>query len=249
MLETDKELFDRIAESYGAKDLHPASRIARRQRLLQSLGCAHLASDADLLEVGCGAGFAADYLQGCFRSFLGLDYSDKLIECARQRNGGEHVQFLAIDLAQFRPAERFDAIFMIGVLHHMDDPATAVRQMADWLHPGGWLIANEPLRGNPVISWARRMRKATDDHYSTEQKELTATELRGWMRSAGFQRVETRFQGVFSTPFAEVMLQPAWLMSPLAAAACWVDRAAEKYCQGALSRLAWNVIVAARKGD
>lgn len=247
MLETDKELFDRIADSYCAKDLHGASRIARRQRLFQSLACADLTSDADLLEVGCGAGFAAAYLKERFRSFLGLDYSDKLIECARERNGGEHVSFLAIDLAQFQPAERFDAIFMIGVLHHMDDPAAAVRQMANWLRPGGWLIANEPLRGNPMISWARRMRKATDDHYSTEQKELTAAELQAWMRSAGLPRLKTRYQGLVSTPFAEVMLKPNWLMSPLSAAACRFDRVVERFGQAALSKLAWNVIVAAQK--
>lgn len=249
MLETDQELFDRIADDYCAKDLHAASRFARRQRLVQSLNCGELAEGAEILEVGCGAGFAAAYLQGRYGTFLGLDYSERLIDCARAKNGREGVEFLAVDIFDFQPREQFDAVFMIGVLHHLEDPAAAVRQIAQWIRPGGWFIANEPLRGNPVISWARRMRKATDDHYSTEQKELSALELQSWMSSAGLQRTKLRFQGVLSTPFAEVMLKPGWFMSPMSKVACHLDLLIEKYCQRLLPKLAWNIVVAAQKDN
>ncbi len=58
----DQALFERVAADYHRKDLLPAHRRARRHRLMQTLRSVELPADCSILEVGCGAGFAADYL-------------------------------------------------------------------------------------------------------------------------------------------------------------------------------------------
>ena len=54
--ERDRQFFDGIAKAYCRKDLLPASRAARRQRLEQTLKPLPLSSTCRLLEVGCGDG-------------------------------------------------------------------------------------------------------------------------------------------------------------------------------------------------
>ncbi len=73
-----RELFDRIARTYSAKDQQPYSRAARRHRLLSSV--ARLPKIGSLLEIGCGA----EYLAGRFERYVGLDYSAELIAVARE---------------------------------------------------------------------------------------------------------------------------------------------------------------------
>ena len=59
----DKRLFDKIAESYVRKDLTTYCRICRKLRLYKTLKNIPKPITT-LLEVGCGAGFSADYLRG-----------------------------------------------------------------------------------------------------------------------------------------------------------------------------------------
>lgn len=63
-----------IADSYVAKDLTPYCRMARSLRLTRSLR--HVPRPIDqLLEVGCGAGFSAEYLAGDYGRYVGVDYT------------------------------------------------------------------------------------------------------------------------------------------------------------------------------
>src|SRR5690554_5061661 len=121
--EQDRALFNRISEAYNRKDLHPASLPARRQRLLQTVRDVEMTADSRLLEVGCGAGFSADYLAARYGFFQGIDHSQELVRLGRERWGEkrahERVRFDVIDALQFEAPERFHGIFMVGVLHHI----------------------------------------------------------------------------------------------------------------------------------
>lgn len=245
----DRELFDRIAERYCRKDLLPAARIARRQRLFQTLRVVPMLPSAAVLEVGCGAGFSAKYLEGQVGSYCGVDYSENLISYAQAHHAGAGVEFVATNIKDFQPESSFDLIFAIGLLHHLDDLDSILNQMIHLLKPGGWFIANEPHPGNPLISTARRVRKRIDTHYSAEQKELTAEELRNSYECAGLRSVRIVPQGLFSTPFAEVPLKPQWLWVPISALACLTDKIVERLPAAVLQPLTWNLIVAGQKPE
>lgn len=245
----DRELFDQIAEKYCRKDLLPATRHARRHRLFQTLKSVSMSPEADVLEVGCGAGFAAKYLEGHVGSYCGVDYSEKLIHYASVHNSGPEIQFVAANIKDFQPGKSFDLIFAIGLLHHFDDLDSMLEDTIRLLKPGGWFIANEPQPGNPLVSLARRIRKRIDTHYSAEQKELTAKSLQSACERAKLSAVQIVPQGLFSTPFAEVPLFPQWLFTPVSNLACFTDRILEQLPTKVIQRLTWNLIVVGQKPE
>ncbi len=245
--ERDRELFDSIAPHYAAKDCYASSRAARRQRLLQTLRGIELPPDAAFFEVGCGAGYAAEYLAGRYGSFVGLDYSAELIAFAQQQHGGERVAFVAADFYEYPVEPRYDLVFGIGVIHHMVDMQQAVGQMAALLKPGGWLALNEPQRGNPLVHALRRARARTDGAYSDEQAELRDSELVDLISAAGLVDVQVKPQGVWSTPFAEVVLPLQFIATGLSHLAVAADAMSEPLLRGRFARLAWNVVGVGRK--
>ena len=243
----DRALFDGIAEQYTRKDLHPTASLARRQRLLRTLAAAPLPDRPAILEAGCGAGFSARYLDGRFSRFVGIDYADNLIQAARQHNNVPGSRFETANIKQLDLDEQFDAVVMIGVLHHLDDMPAAIEQLVGVLKPGGWLLANEPQPGNPLVRAARAVRKRMDGGYSDEQDQLSAGALCRLYRDAGLQDVAAVPQGLFSTPLAEVPLGPTPLTRPIARLACAADTFIESVARPLLGKLTWNLIARGRK--
>ena len=243
----DRALFDGIAEKYTRKDLHATASVARRQRLCRTLDAAPLPANASILEAGCGAGFSARYLEGRFGRFVGIDYADNLITAAKQHNAVDGASFQTANIKHLNLDASFDAVVMIGVLHHLDDMDAAMQQLVQTLRPGGWLLANEPQPGNPLVRAARAVRKRVDASYSDEQDQLSADCLRGLYERAGLVEVDVVPQGLFSTPLAEVPVGPTWLTRPIAHAACAADTALERLLGGALRRVSWNLVARGRR--
>lgn len=245
----DRDLFNQIASTYCAKDLARSSKAARKLRLVQSLRRVPWKPGMSILEIGCGGGFTAEYVAGRYQEYVGVDYSDELIDYARAHHGGPGVRFEPVNIKDFRDHRSFDVALMIGVLHHLDDLQETLGGIMGLIKPGGWLVANEPHPANPAIHMARRMRKSIDRKYSSDQKELSGRELRQALDDAGFREVSLVPQGVFSTPFAEVPLRPEAFWAPVCHLACLMDRAVEASLGRLLYPLSWNLVVIGRKPD
>lgn len=243
----DKKLFDAISESYASKDTLPAQKIARIQRFEQTIRHLHLDSTENVLEIGCGAGFSARYLQGRFRRFTGIDYASNLIDYANVHNRVEQSQFVVANIKTFESDELFDAIFMIGVLHHIEEPVEALRSTLRLLKPGGILAINEPQGANPLIRMARSVRKRLDQTYSDEQVQYRAHTLRSEFIEAGFADIHLVPQGIFSTPFAEVSMPFQTLLSPISKTACWLDSTLEARFPKQLFPISWNLIAVGKR--
>lgn len=244
----DRDLFDLIAAKYAKKDFYPASRRARKMRLFQTLRYCRNATDLDILEIGCGAGFAAEYLSGTYRSYTGIDYSQELIQYALSRHTRPNVTFHARDFYRFFPTQSYDSIFMIGVLHHMTDIPAAVNKCYSLLKPGGCLVVNEPQSANVLFHALRKIRTKIDRSYSDEQEELTEVQLMSLFRQAGLTHVCSLQQGFFSTPFAEVVIPPQVLSNLMSHLACSLDAILEDFPYGFLKKISWNIIVKGEKG-
>jgi SAM-dependent methyltransferase len=243
---SDRKHFDAIAEHYGAKDLAPSCRPARRRRLERTIDAVPGDTYDRVLEVGCGAGYGAHYLRGRFRHYTGIDHSQRLIEFAVANNSAGGVRFEESSIAEFEPSDVFDLIFMIGVLHHLEDAAGSLDSMVQWLRPGGYLVANEPSPENPLVHGARLARERLDHAYSSEQEEISAAGMRSLLGGAGLHDVTVTPQGFFSTPFAEVVLKPFLVTAPLARAACVIDGLIEAPHWSWLEAVSWNLIACGR---
>jgi SAM-dependent methyltransferase len=241
----DKKLFDDIATNYIKKDLISYCRIARKLRLVQSLKGIQMPIKR-ILEVGCGAGFSADYLKGKYTSYTGVDYSQNLIDYANKHNNYRGVNFKCLNINEFNTDFKFDVVLMIGVLHHMPEPENAIKLLLKILTPKGIIVVNEPQAGNPLIGLLRKIRKKIDNNYSTDQVEFTKDEICSIFEKCGYE-INTYSQGFLSTPFAESRILPRFLGMPLAWLAVMIDPLLEKLLTIlCLKKLTWNVVVHAK---
>jgi SAM-dependent methyltransferase len=238
----DKRLFDKVAYSYFSKELLPSASQARRWRVRQTIAQIPLTRIGRLLEPGCGAGFSAQYLEDFYDRYVGFDYSERLVALAEEANGAPNRTFLVGNARRLRLSERFDALLMIGVLHHIPDPGAALINLVRFLKPGGWVAINEPQRGNPAIGLARACRELLHTEYSSEQDQYHARELIVLLRSAGLKDVKVIPQGLFSTPFAEIKMPLQAITEHVARAACKIDSWLEPRIPRFLRWLSWNLI-------
>ncbi len=246
----DRELFDRISQTYAEKDVYPPSRYARRfliESLFDLLEQRTGLRPRNLFDMGCGVGAAANYLRGRYDRYIGVDYAEELIRIGRQRYDFPGVALYSqnikdLDLAGFTP----DFIFGNGVLHHVDDLPAVMQTLRELGGPGTHYGFIEPQSGNPFIQLLRRLRKQVDPAYSEDQVFFTRSELRKLFEKHGFEVVEVWHQGYFSTPIAQVMLKPKALFMPYARAAVWLDRLIQRRLS---SPLAWNLLVIAKRPE
>ena len=248
--EADRELYDSISGHLARKDLMPAQRPARRQKLQQTFSLTHHEFDS-VLEIGCGAGYASEYLEGKYKHYTGIDHSSENIKAAISRHQRPGVTFVNADIESYTTETIFDCAFLIGVLHHLEDPVASLRRIKKFVSPGGYILANEPQPGNPIITLARIIRKKTDKNYSADQVEFSISELETIFKDAGLQDVKITPQGFLSTPFSEITFPLQNLMTPVTKLACAIDRLLEKtpgvrYWGRWLS---WNLVVSGRVPD
>lgn len=97
----------------------------------------------DVLEIGCGQGSLGARLAQRYH-YLGLEPDRASWEVARQRiRAAGHGEVRNITSSELG-TERFDLVCAFEVLEHIEDDAAAVKQWADRLRAGGWLLLSVP---------------------------------------------------------------------------------------------------------
>jgi 2-polyprenyl-6-hydroxyphenyl methylase / 3-demethylubiquinone-9 3-methyltransferase len=189
--------FDRLADRWWdpngpMKPLHrmnPA-RIAWVEALLPA-GCR-------VLDVGCGAGLAAEALARRGFDVLGIDAAGGAIEAAQAHAEGQglRLEYQATTAEALAEAgARFPAIISLEVVEHVADPGVFVRTLAGLLEPGGVLVMST-LNRTPR-SWLtaklgaeyvlRLLPVGTHDW----RQFITPAELAGMMRASGLRVTQT----------------------------------------------------------
>lgn len=140
-------------EEFG-KLVHKGFKNPFSAQLLDAIGCNKL-----VLEVGCGTGQLAQFLQLNNNHTLGVDMSLASLKLAsdhKQRNGLVRSGFVQMNIFDLAIADgAFDVVIAHGVLHHTYDARRAFAAVARKARPGGIVIVGLYNWYARVPTWVR----------------------------------------------------------------------------------------------
>ncbi|WP_381790088.1 class I SAM-dependent methyltransferase [Streptomyces niveus] len=125
---------------------------------------------ARVLDAGCGTGRALTALRatvGPRGTVLGADLTPEMLTAAVRSGRDAAGALLLADVARLplRP-HCLDAVFAAGLIAHLPDPATNLRELARVVRPGGRLALFHPV-GRAALA-ARQGRRITPDDLRAE---------------------------------------------------------------------------------
>src|SRR5271166_473607 len=160
-----------------------------------------------VLDVGCGAGLAAEVLAKTGFSVLGIDAAADLVAAAAAHAAGQRLD-LAYRVAApedlLAEAGRFDVITALEVIEHVADPADFLRTLRRLARPGAVLVLSTldrsiaslltaKIGAEYVLRWLPR---GTHDW----RKFIRPPELTAALRSAGWR--PSRLEGMTYDPLS-----------------------------------------------
>jgi SAM-dependent methyltransferase len=143
--------YDQIANTYLNWTLTKST--PRLEYLEKMLSKMHAPSNADVLELGCGAGVpGTELLSSRCGKVIANDISRAQVELAKSRIKVANVDFRQEDMTKlvFEPAS-FDAVVAFYSIFHLPrgEQAKLFQRIYLWLRPGGYLLCNLGVRDDP----------------------------------------------------------------------------------------------------
>jgi len=172
------------ADDYG----DPRFLMPRYERDMAELALVRLfggqAPKGDVLDAGCGIGILGRLFPDM--GLVGLDASVDLLR--RVATGYRLLVEASAESLPF-PDRSFDVVVALNMLHHVIDPAQAVREFARVLRPGGSLVAVDPRKVWPV-EVAKRVLRGNDQSFAPTHKAFGVQEYASLIERQGLFQID-----------------------------------------------------------
>ena len=143
--------YNRIAQRYleFSRRNHPPEQPTARMIYLRKL-LERLPTQAQVLELGCGAGVPCTQLLVQQAQVTGVDISATQIALARQYVPDATLLHRDMMTLTFPPAS-FDAVVAFYSIIHLPrtEQTLLMKRIAEWLRPDGWFLANLGVSNDP----------------------------------------------------------------------------------------------------
>lgn len=155
-----------------------------------------------VLDIGCSSGGFLGYLRGGPWKLHGIEASQHAAERARARTGAD---VFAGDVLNAKfPPDSFDVITCMDVLEHVYEPREVLRNVCNWLKPGGMFYVFVPN----IMSWEARIFRSY--WYGLDLPRhvhhFTAQSLAELTRSVGLRQVS------LATPAGCYLEESTWIL-------------------------------------
>lgn len=150
-----------------------------------------LPSEWTIADLGCGTGQLAEKLAPCVRQVICVDHSAAMLKAARDRTASlDNVELRRGDLEALPIDEgSCDAAVLMLVLTYVPRPATALKEAARILRPGGKVV---------VVDLLRHDRDAFRQRMGQQSHGFELAELEKWFLEDGL--VQVRCQAMTPAP-------------------------------------------------
>lgn len=204
----DRKTFARM---YAKADYHDCYYVGKEVgvyiesvRLLKQ----YLPAGALVLDYGCGIGAFLKALGTEGFIPVGVEFDKDAADFA-----GQHACCSTLSVDDFTAQSdklKFDAIHMGDVLEHLPDPAGTLRELLEYLKPGGMLFVEGPLEINPSpVYWAARLfgaiKRIVLPNFTVTHPPTHLFRTGAEQQLAFFSRVEPclslRYQCIYETGF------------------------------------------------
>jgi SAM-dependent methyltransferase len=197
-------LYDHVAHDYDevfrphVSEHYLKKRTATVRRLLPMGGT--------VLDVGCGTGALAGWIQRAGYDVVGVDASTGMLIEALENGVG--AVYAAYSTALPFEDDAFDLSLSVATMHHLETPervAATIAEMGRVVRPGGFVLIWDHNPLNPY--WPILMKRVPQDH--GDERLVSVWELLEAVRTAGLQPVEAARTGLVPD-FMPSALMPIW---------------------------------------
>ncbi len=187
--------FDYETARWGEETIHLGERSIAGYRLSEALR--FLPERGRVLEVGCGAGRFLRAVGAARPGLLltGTDVSRGALATLAKIAPGIETRLATPHALPARDGE-FDAVLLLDVLEHLEDPASMLAEIRRALVPGGVLHAHVPCEGDPRSLWrwlpgqsgAGAWKRRFGGHVQRFRRRALLTQI----EAAGFETLRVR---------------------------------------------------------
>lgn len=174
-----------------------------------------------VLDAGSGGGLYAFRLARRYRtsSFLGVEIDPARVKASQTQLRAErlaNLEFVQGDLTQSQGMGRYDLIYNVDVIEHIEDDRLAIRNLAQALRGGGRLVMHTPLA--PQRHWFRRFDLDQRVQSLHVREGYAVDDLLEKLRAAGLTPIDVVYtHGRWGTLAWELwrLVEDRWLLSLL----------------------------------
>lgn len=157
----------------------------------------HIGYRAEILDMGCGAGFLSNDLALAGHSITGIDLSTSSLKVAESRDQTKTVRYQQGDVYHVAfPRESFDVVVAMDLLEHVSDPQKVISEATRILRPGGLFFFNtfskNPLAWLIAIKGVEWFVKNTPKDYHVYSLFINPGKLKDWMDDVGLETMRIR---------------------------------------------------------